>query len=387
MKINELRQAFNEKDWQEFSQIFESLLQQNLSNDESFEIYNLVSKIDNLTSKNFFNQFFKLNYSLWSFCQKLGKVADADRFAEYYLENLIERKKIITLNNFLNELEQSGSLKKKIKKIKMLPSALLGNKESYKNLIGQYEISDWHFEYWGEDSEAFKDYILARPELRKDDLKLIYKYILKFNFDEELIIKLLEYKDLKKDEIENIERFLISRKIKIPQKSLQITEKNTSHSRIDYDQIAFDLISGKIELDVKIEERIIKSLNYLSEEDLKLKGHDMLVAFRLLEMNRVTLAFCEKLLLNLNDIKLRASVMFIKVQTLIELDESYKALDIIDDIILKMPLFGQELSAFWYLKYLAYKQLGKKENADQVLIQIKKMDFQFKTANLGTNKI
>lgn len=382
MKINELDHAFDKKDWSSFSQILDNLINLNLSIEENFEIFSIVSKIDNEILKNIFKQNPKLNYMLWIFCNKIGKVSYADRFADQYLSYLIERKKIIQLKKYINELEVSGSLKKKLKKIKLIPATLLGNKENFHKLKSYIELSDWHIEYWGEDYESLKDNIMESTDFKKEDLKLLFKFILKFKFDPDLIIKLLEYKNLSQDEYIKIENFLKNKKVLKSIPELSQSGFKALNSKIDYDQIAFELISGKKELDINVEEKIINSLNYMTEEEISMKGYDMLIAFRLLEMNKVTMELCEKLLQKITDTKLYASVIFVKAQTLIELDESYKAIDIVDDAILKLPLLNQELSAFWYLKYLAYKQLGKNNQAEQIIKNISKMDSGFKASNL-----
>jgi tetratricopeptide (TPR) repeat protein len=183
---------------------------------------------------------------------------------------------------------------------------------------------------------------------------------------------------LRKEQSEKklIELFAL-KKIKTREHFTEKVKTNTvpkNDLNIDYDQVAMDLLSGVKEPNNEEQRRVLNSLKFISEEELKLRGHEMIVAFELLGLEQVVLALCEKMIAIQSDVKQKASTYYVWAQALNNLGDFYKTIDLIDDIIQEEPLLADERIAFLYLKAEACLKLKKTKMAKILFLEIKKQN-------------
>ncbi len=315
---------------------------------------------------------------MWKIAKRSGKLNKASEYIQKSLEYLINLKRIPQIKILIQDLLEEGHYKKEISEAILINKILSGNDKSDLNPELKYiEILAQHPETWKKSSGFLKQFLALDQNWKINHWKLCYELILFHHFDKSLFLILFEKSiELKKEKAEAgfLELFK-TKKINLPigknkENSKISTIKENLH--LNYDQIAMDLLSGLKEPNIEDQNRVINSLNFIPEEDLKLKGAEMIVAFELLGMEHVVLVLCEKLLKIQKEPKLRASSYFIWVQSLYNLGEYYKAIELINEVLDNEPIFGDELIAFIYLKAEAFLKLKKNKNAKELYIQIQK---------------
>ena len=143
------------------------------------------------------------------------------------------------------------------------------------------------------------------------------------------------------------------------------TEKKEKFT-INYDQIAMDLLSGDKEPNYEEQRRVMNSLKFVTDEELSVKGLEMIVAFELLGMEHVVILLCEKMINILIDVKQRASTFYVWTQALLNLTENHKVIDLVDDVLYSEDVYGEERLAFLYVKAEAYFKLNKIKTAKEI---------------------
>jgi hypothetical protein len=372
----------DEKNWSALSHELILFMKDENSSD-NFDLIDFIENID----QDFFKFDHKINLEISKYLNKIGKIKLAEKYAKNYLQHLIIKKKYFTINHILIDFQEMGILKKELSKYHKAPQIFLGDKEAYKIAYEDLLIQDWHIDYWETPLELLKTKILNIKRWDKEKVKLTYEFILKYQYDYEIFSEL--YTLIKKDK-KVLKIFLqLSKNKKFFYEELpSSTDLNyDSELKIDYDQVAFEIISGKKEIDIHEENKIIKSLSLMDEKELLSKGNDLVIAFRLLEMNTVVIYLCEKLLNTEIEIKQRTSLLFIKFQSLIDQQEEYKAIDLIDLTLNELVLIQDETIAFLYLKAMAYFKLQKDKSAELIIKEIKKIKPSFSIVDYRISKI
>ncbi|MGZ3788369.1 MAG: CDC27 family protein [Bacteriovorax sp.] len=323
--------------------------------------------------------FSHLYLSMWNIALRLGKIKLANHCAQKALLYLIELKRVPGIKDFLHSLHAAGLFKKKAEEYLSKVDVLLGKKTNVIQQIDKetFGIMEDHPEHWKDSPVFLKQYLLLDEEWSIDQWKLCYEFILLNNFDKDLFQALMEKAKVygnQKAEQDFLELFQ-AKMIRVRSPSLTQKAKNVVGKEkliLDYDEVAMELLSGAITPSDEEQKRVIHSLKFISEEDLRERGQDMIVAFELLGMERVVLTLCERMLELLQDVKQRASTYYIWGQALNNNGDYYKAIDLIDEVLKKEPLYDEEQLAFLYLKAEACLKLKKIKMAKEIYTTIKK---------------
>jgi tetratricopeptide (TPR) repeat protein len=273
-----------------------------------------------------------------------GKVGEAQKYAKEVLEELCELKRIPALIHFINQLQELGYPQKKIIK--------------YEALLGQFQGRpgnstfqlDWHIDHFKSEQEFFKTFILDIEEWDQKHFELCYEYILRFGEDEEVFSKLDNLKQVIPSDIQSAVK----------------SEVSLKNLNFNYEQIAYELISGKKTSDEFGQKGIIKTLKFIDFEKNKKEGREMAIAFRFLGMDEVVVYLCDRLSVLHNDIselKDRASLVFLGIESLLNLEDYHTAQQKIELFIADEPIYGDEKLAFIYLKAEVNFLMGKKSEA------------------------
>ena len=172
-------------------------------------------------------------------------------------------------------------------------------------------------------------------------------------------------------------KLLDSKKIKFHAREIfpKTEEKHVQKKlHLDYDQMALELLSGLKEPNVDEQRRVINSLKFISDQELLLKGQDIIVAFELLGMEQVVYELCQKMLELQVDIKDRVTTFYVWAQALSNNGDFYKTIDLIDDLFQKEPLNSEEDLAFKYLKAEACLKIKRTKMAKELYLEIKKIN-------------
>ena len=346
------------------SKVFEvEQLIKNLSTEESSEkIIEIFESIDeNYRDQNATHLYLKI----WKIALANGKLNLANQYAKKGMDYLIEQKRVPSLKTFVNELKLNGILKKDQKQILNLLDIMQGSKKTISDgdLI-HFELLATHPEQWKKSSTFLGQYLNIEEGWEVEQWKLCYEFILNFQFDKDLYLILIQKAELldKKKYKKMFEAYFSENNIKYKKIKESLPKENRSQSKklnIDYDELAYDVLSGAISSEKSEQDKIVSSLRFIEDNELKLKGLEMIVAFEFLGMDQAVLFLCQKILPMLTNVKDRASCYYIWAQTLVTKEEYYNALDLIEDVLNKEPVYGDELVAFSYLKAEAYFYLKK----------------------------
>lgn len=364
------------------------------------ELEKAIATIETIEdSKNCFNQFESIEESIrdefapniylqmWIIAFNIGKLSLASNYAEKAINYLIHYKRIPQINLLLKSIKETGLLKNKINKYFEI-TEILNGKSCKKNLNLEHldHLTD-HPEFWKQSSEFLKRYLLSEDDWNLDFWKLCYEFILLNYFDHD-IFKTLFYKtgDLKNDKYQKkFQELLKTRNIKVNRfnknknkdKEL-LTKASNEKLLINYDQVAMDLLSGEQEPNFEVQRRVINSIKFITEEELIIKGQEMIVAFELLSMEQVVILLCEKMINLLTDVKQRARIFYVWAQALLNSAEYYKVIDLVDDILYSEDVYGEERFAFLYVKAEACVKLNKIKMAKGIYISIQKQHPEYR---------
>lgn len=324
----------------------------------------------------------KLYLQMWKVAFDLGKLKFAKNYAEKALSYLISYKRIPQIKTFILSLQTAGLFKNKFEMYFNQLDILLGKRNNQNAFEVEYMDQYLnHPEYWKQSPGFLKQYLLLADEWDQDYWRLCYEFVLLHYWDQEIFeILLNKSHEIKNEEFEKkFQSLFKSRKLKMRNlKAIKMKDEISEDAEVskklnfDYDQVAMDLLSGSIEPSFEEQRRVINSLKFITEEELFSKGQEMIVAFELLGMEQVVLVLCERMLKNLSDVKQRARTYYVWVQALFNLAEYHKVIDLIDDILLVEPVYGDERLAFLYIKAEACFKLNKTKLAKEIYATIHK---------------
>jgi tetratricopeptide (TPR) repeat protein len=275
---------------------------------------------------------------------KAGKVKVAQKLADEILEELLKFKRIPAISNLIELLKTVGYPINKIKKIELRIDGLKGKG------VNSLDHMDWHIEHFKTSKDFLKSYLLNEENWNKSQFGLCYEFILQFGFDAEVFYKL--------ENLKNNESSISS--INMDNKTLG------GRLKCNYDQIAYELISGQKNTGENEQEKIIKNLQKMNIDHMQTEGHEMATAFRFLGMDEVVLFLCDKLISlcnNVTDIKMRASLTFLRIESLMNLGENNQALKVIENYLNTEPLYQDEKMVFEYLAAEVLYLLGNKKES------------------------
>ena len=272
---------------------------------------------------------------------KAGKIKIANDLAETILQYLLEYKRIAAIKVFIKQIETLGFPLKKIKKYELEVSELVGERTgSLKNL-------EWHIEHFKTSQEVLRTFILEQEEWTKKEITLCYEYILRFGYDQEIFKYLDEIKNKSKiDKIDQTEEEVLKNPLKL-----------------NYEQIAYDIISGKKSAEELEQSKIIAYFKLHNFNENKEQLKEMVMAFYFLGMNDVVTFLCEKILPSFEDTKERASLAYILIESMLNKNEYLKALQYTENFLGIEPLIGEEKIALEYLRAETCYLLERKQEA------------------------
>lgn len=315
---------------------------------------------------------------MWRVALKIGKLSLANLYAEKFLKHLVLNKRSPQIRKFILELNEAGILKKNSEFYLKQERLFLGKKENNLNLnMKDVELLNEHPMHWKSDANFLKQFLIQTDHWDIEKWRLCYEYILLNYFDKDLFLLMLE-KFQKAKNVKAEKTFvslLATKKIKQTareKKTQNASESSSEHLNIDYDELAMELISKSKSPNSDEQTRVINSLKFIEKEQLVIKGQEMLIAFEFLGMTEVVIALCEKLIQEISNTKERASIYFIWAQTLINNENFFNALQLVDDVIENEPLYGDEYLALEYLKAEALMGLKKYKMAKMLYLVIKK---------------
>ncbi len=325
--------------------------------------------------------FSHLYLSMWRVAFNAGKLNLANKYSKKALNYLIKYKRIPQIKSFIQSLHDAGLIKKDPEEFLRKRDILIGKKnniaaDDFKNI----DLMEDHPEHWKEFPEFLKQYLLLDPEWSIDQWKLCYEFILLNHFERNIFFSLMEKShERKNNKFERKFTELFAAK-KVRVRKLESfsegnpTLKENEKLHVDYDQMAMDLLSGTIEPTDDEQKRVLSSLKYIPEEELLSRGQDMIIAFELLGMEQVVLNLCERMVGAVKDVKQLASIYFVWAQALSNIGDYFKAIDLVDGVLNKEPLYEEERLAFIYLKAEACLKLKKIKIAKELYLEIKKQN-------------
>lgn len=375
LSFEHINQLIIDKKWQSIAFQIES----SLFNQDVDEV-TLIEHFEKIPTEFRNKQCFNLNRRLWKNALKIGKIKLAKNYAQSAIDHLVKLKRFPYLENFLEELKSEGLTKFNINPFEI--SLMNGNCSLEKiNINEHWENLHTHPEKWKSDKNFLQQYLLSEDGWEIDHWKLVYEFILNFHFDQALLLNLLaRAEELNKHtHVTKISSFLVSKKIKLPSKkpsseSRLVEKKFTENLKVNYDDLALEIISSGQQLSHEEQHKVMLTLRDLSEKELKAKGKEMIVAFGLLGMEEVVGYLHEKVVPLVDDVRTRASISFVYVQSLFEKESYHKMIDVIDEVVANEPLLIDEIIAFEYLKAEALLKTNKKKLAQALFSRIKKQN-------------
>lgn len=288
-----------------------------------------------------------------------GKVRDAQNHAEDVLRALFELKKIPAIAQFVTQIKDLGFPAKKLKYYELWLTELQGT--SAKNL----NHLEWHIDHFKSSAEFLKNYLVDQDEWDKEHYGLCYEYILRFGHNAELFEKI---ESLKKNETE--ESSVVPKK-----------ENSGKGLNFNYEQLAYELISGKKISEELEQEKIIAGLKLHDFEQMKNEGAEMATAFRFLGMDQVVQFICEKMIPLQDDVKLRAGLTFLWLESLMNQEKYYQAQQTVETFFKKEPVYGEEKLALLYLRADIYFFLGKNKESLKYFQDVQKINPHYRLVN------
>lgn len=288
-----------------------------------------------------------------------GKVSDAQNYADEALHVLFELKKIPAITQFITQIKNLGYPAKKLKHYETWLVELQGRPGKNLNHL------EWHIDHFKSSEEFFKNYLVDQEEWSKDQYGLCYEYILRFGHNSELFEKI---ESLKNNETEET--------------SVAPKKENSGKGlNFNYEQLAYELISGKKSVEDLEQEKIISGLKLHDFEKMKNEGSEMVTAFRFLGMDEVVQFICAKLIPLHDDVKARASLTFLSIESLMNQTKNYQALQIIEGFLKKEPVYGEEKLALLYLRAEIYFLLGKNDDSLKYFQEVQKINPHYRLVN------
>jgi hypothetical protein len=375
LSFEHINQLIIDKKWQSIALEIESSL-----NDQNVDEETLIELFEKIPSDFRNDHCFNLNRQLWKLALQIGKIKLAKNYAQSAIDHLVKLKRFPFLQNFLAEVKSEGL--HKIEDYTFEISLMQGTNSLEKMKVNDYwETLSIHPEKWKENKEFLKQYLMNIEYWNAEQWKLAYEFILNHQFDSAFLIHLHSKAEAlsKYTHASKLATYLTKKNIQFPSKKSVSKKKSpekefTEKLKIDYDQLALEVISGGQQLSQDEQNRVLISLKNIPSEELKSKGMDMIIAFGLLGMEEVVSSLSERVIPLIDDVRTRASIHFVHVQSLFEKEHFYKVVDVIDDVLAAEPLLIDEITAFEYTKAEALLKTNRKKMAQAIFTRIKKQN-------------
>lgn len=310
---------------------------------------------------------------LWKIAYRRGKIQLSKEYANFFINHLLEYKRIPQLVLLQQELKKIGF--KKCHEKASIFEELVGKKELI-NGTGEY-YSNLHPELFRYSKEKLKKYLTEVEEWDSEDWKLCYEFIIRFYFDPDIFLKLHKQARIlnKNHHFNSLQALLKEKNISIKSDIEESNKKpifGTEHNVLDYDQMALGLISGDVRPDVYEQKRILVFINQMNDEEIISRGKDMSIAFNFLGMDLVVTQLCRRIAPLVSDLKEQISLYFILAESLLNSGEYYEVVELCNELISGKPLNDGELLAFEYLLAESYFFLGKADRAKGIFKRLMK---------------
>lgn len=370
MDHSKIQTLIKDQNWSELAAFVESEFNKSDSEFQESELLQFFCEIDEeFREKNLIGLYPKT----WKIAFSLGQIKIARKLVSSLLEHLINNKR----QNQLKILH--GEIQNLLSKKAQAPFEMLEIYSGFKKITNEddYEFVQLHPEQWKHNKEAYKNHLMYEANWDIEGLKLIYEYIIRFHFDKEILMYLAE-KNLEIDNAstsdfnKNFIKLFKSKKIETYHlenyKKKEIAKEKIDNKTLDL--MALNLFS-KQEL-ITDEESVITYLKFLSEDELKEKGQDMIVSFSFLSMSKVVRYLCEELLKISKEMKERVSLHYAIAQSLYDCENYYKSIDVAFDVMEEEVLLENEKIAFKYLIAECYLALDRKDKAKVMYKEVMK---------------
>lgn len=340
---------------------------------ESILRESLRSEVDKLQSLDLFglfessyrrNHLIDLHDQMWKTAFELGRIKEARIYLNDLIDYLIVHKRIAKLENL--KLESVNLLTKSDFKKMDVADLFKGKK-----IITRVEdclLIPLHPQRWKHIQEAFKNYLLIDSEWSVSTWKMLYEFLICFGFDTE-IIQLIAEKNYS-DKVENYKEwnteFLkLYSKYKIDKTELiTVFEKApTVETKINFDQLALEIIESGQEERKQLEAKVIKQINYSADDYSTNDKKEMVIAFTFLGMSEVVEYLCDSMMEKMDEAKERISLFYVMSHSLLTCSKYYKAIDIARDVLGSEALLRDEKVAFKYIVAEAHFQLKNLKQA------------------------
>jgi hypothetical protein len=359
LELENLHQKIDEKKW-------------NLAINE-IQIYLNKSRTD-LENTHLLKLFEKINLDIieasapellidfWKIAYQNGKIKNAKKYAEAIKSYLIKLKRIPALIQLQKDLLDSGLFKKN-SEIENEIRFLLGT-EICKNENAYYDL---HPECLINNKYQMLDFLLNESEWKIRTWKLCYEYVLKHKVEKNLIEKIIENLAEEKQNklLEKYNNLTKTHQAytKLNIKKKNISQLNTNVENEKLDNLAYSVLEEKKEPSKSEQSKILVSIFEMTNEELKLSGLEMLVAFNFLGMDTVVEQLGKKLLLISTIPKDRSNILYNMAQAYLEAGRYYDVIDLCNDTIESEVLLSDETLAFEYMRAEGYLFLNKIDQA------------------------
>ena len=132
----------------------------------------------------------------------------------------------------------------------------------------------------------------------------------------------------------------------------------------------------------KIEIDAYRSMaNYYDKEYVQNNYEDMIIGLNLLNLPAVALQLSEMVDSEVLTEEDKINLEYLKLETLMILEEYFKVRDMVEDMLGKYPVKGDELYSLLYLRAEAYLNLGQYENAYNSFSEIRSLKSSYRLVN------
>ncbi len=321
-------------------------LEEMLSDGELYKNKEWVEFFQNALTlkKNYHQNFYLIGYY---FLKKIGKIKISSDYFEKYLSLLLLMKRIPELKKIAAELSETNHFKKRI----IENILFLENKMEDRSLETSLNFSSFRMENGLNPIGKLQSKIEENNLWNKEKVMLIYEYVLRFGADE-FIVNQIDFK------INNYEEYKLNY-LNLKKKYLHTKDIRPQSFEVYINDIALNYFHEK-ESDDEVEDRVNSYLNFESYENLKAKGKEMLLAFKMMGMSRVVHGLADKLLAFDISEKEKIEVAYIKSNEYLEASNLLDLIDFVENVVVDLELTSRELAEFYFLIFNLSKRLGRK---------------------------
>lgn len=358
MNESNLNKNIQHGNWQKVEEILRSSLDEESERLKNLDLFGLFDANYRTT------HLIDLHDMMWRLALFFGRVKEARLYLNDLIDHLIIYKRVAKLETLKTESVVLLSKKdfKKFDVIDIFKGVKAASSEDECTLISL------HPEKWKHVKEAFKNYLLIDSHWNVITWKMLYEFLIRYHFDAEIIQLIAEknYTDKTKNYLKWNEGFLkLYTKYKIDKTALTTTSETftSTEVKIDFDQLALEIIESGQEERKQLEAKVIRQLKYSADDYSISDVKEMIIAFTFLGMSEVVEFLCDSILDKTDEAKERISLFYVMSHSLLTCSKYYKAIDLARDVIKSEALLREEKVAFKYIVAEAHYQLRNLKQA------------------------